>query len=152
MRFQVLAGALIVSLATSALALAATRAGESRGPDLVVSTLSQPPSVVFPGHDFPIADRTRNIGRATARATVTRYYLSANGHRTVVGHRSVVRLRPQLSSRGSATATVPVTLRFGTYSFVACADGRGVVREAAERNNCRTAAMKVIVKKPPPPV
>jgi hypothetical protein len=45
---------------------------------------------------------------------------------------------------------VPATLQVGTYSLIACADGTHVVREASERNNCRTAATKVVVKKPPP--
>jgi subtilase family serine protease len=152
MRFHVVAGALGVSLIASGLALASTSAGKIARPDLVVSSLSNPPSVVFRGRGFTVTDRTRNIGRATARATVTKYFLSANGQRTAAGRRSVVRLRPQRSSRGTTTVTVPTTLEFGTYSLVACADGAAAVRESNERNNCRTAATTVIVKKPPPPV
>jgi len=152
MRFQVLAGALVVSLVASGLALANTRAGDGARPDLIVSSVSTPDGfVVFQGSGFRVRDRTRNIGSASARATVTRYYLSANGHRTAVGRRSLARLKPQRSSTGSANATVPVTVQLGSYSLVACADGARAVREANERNNCRTAAAKIIVKKPPPP-
>jgi subtilase family serine protease len=153
MRFQALAGALVVSLVTSGLALAGTRAGDGARPDLTVSSVStQEGAVVFLGSSFQVRDRTRNIGSASARATVTQYYLSANGHRTAVGRRSLARLRSHRSSTGSATARAPVTLGLGTYSLVACADGAKAVRETNERNNCRTAATKVIVKKPPPPV
>ena len=153
MRFQAFAGALVVSLVTSALALAGTHAGDGARPDLTVSSVSTPDgAVVFQGSSFQVRDRTRNIGSASARATVTQYYLSANGHRTAVGRRSLARLRSHRSSTGSATANAPVTIELGTYSLVACADGAKAVRETNERNNCRTAATKVIVKKPPPPV
>ena len=151
MRFQVIAGALVVSLFASGLAPASTRTGNTARPDLVVSSLSNPPAVAFQGRGFAVTDRTRNIGGVTARATVARYYLSASGKRTAAGRRSVVPLRPQRSSRGSATVTAPATLQ-GTYSLVACADAGGAVRESSERNNCRTAATTVIVRKPPPPV
>jgi hypothetical protein len=153
MRFQVLAVALVVSLVLSGLALAGSRAGAGARPDLIVTSVSTPNGfVVFPGSGFQVRDRTRNIGSASARATVTQYYLRANGHRTAAGRRSVARLRSHRSSIGSATATAPATLELGTYSLLACADGARVAMETNERNNCRTAAMKIIVKKPPPPV
>jgi hypothetical protein len=46
---------------------------------------------------------------------------------------------------------VLVTLKPGTYSLVACADGTQAVRESNERDNCRAAARTVVVKPPPPP-
>jgi len=151
MRFQVLAGALVVSLVASGLALAGMRSGDAARPDLIVSSVSAPDgSVVFQGHSFQVRDSTRNIGSVSARATMTQYYLSANGHRTAAGRRSLARLRSHRSSAGSATATAPETLELGSYSLVACADGAKAARETNERNNCRTAATKVFVKKPPP--
>lgn len=152
MRVQLAVWALVVFLTGSAVGLAATRAGTRARPDLVVSSLSNPPSVVFLGKTFQVTDRTRNIGTATAGATTTRYYLTANAQQTVVARRSVARLKSHRSSTGSATATVPATLKGGTYSLVACADAAHVANEANERNNCKTATTKVIVKKPPPPV
>ena len=78
MRFQVLAVALIVAQGppqprSRHLAAASARA------DLVVNSLANPPAVVSAGDGFSARDRTRNIGEATARATVTRYYLSKAG-------------------------------------------------------------------------
>jgi hypothetical protein len=83
---------------------------------------------------------------------VTKYYLSTGGHRTEAGRRAVPRLRPQRSSTRSAMVSVAALVEVGTYSLVACADGTHVVKESSERDNCRTAATKVIVKKPPPRV
>jgi hypothetical protein len=152
MRFQLLAAALVASLAASASAYSAPRDSVRLKPDLVVSSLANPPTVVFQGDGFSVRDRTRNIGRATAHATVTRYYLSQSGRRTAVGKRSVAALKPSRSAAGSVTANVPASLETGGYSLVACADATGTVNEASDRNNCRTASTKVLVKKPPPPV
>jgi CARDB protein len=151
MRLQVVAGALVVSLVACGVVFAAT-AGTRAKPDLVVRSLSNPPTVVFQGSSFPVTDTTRNVGGATALPGATQYYLSTAGHRTAIGRRPVPRLRPQRSSTHSATARVPVTLELGAYSLIACADGTHIVRESNERNNCRVAATKVVVKKPPPPV
>lgn len=152
MRRKLFTGALVISLIGSGVAFASTGTSRATRPDLVVSSVSNPPAVTFPGHRFSVTDRTRNVGGAGARSTVTRYYLSSNGKRTAIGRRSIVSLMSGSSSRGSASATVPVTIQPGTYSLIACADARGAVREANERNNCRTAAATVIVKKLPPPV
>jgi hypothetical protein len=152
MRFQLLAAALVVFLAASTAAFSAPRAGVIARPDLVVSSLADPPAVAFPGGGFSVRDRTKNIGKATARATVTRYYLSKAGQRTAVGKRSVAALTPTRSSAGSITAKVPAGLETGSYSLVACADGTGLVREANEQNDCRTASTKIVIKKPPPRV
>jgi hypothetical protein len=152
MRFPALVGALAVPLIASSLAFTATRTGAAARPDLVVSSVSNPPGVVVQGASFPVRDRTRNVGSASARATVTRYFFAAKGQRTAAGRRAVVRLLSHRSSTGVATAKVPLTLAPGTYSVVACADGTRIVREANERDNCRASATTVVVRKPPPPV
>jgi hypothetical protein len=152
MRVQVFAAALAIVFTGSAIAFAATGTGARARPDLVVSSISNPPSVVFQGHSFQIRDRTRNRGLAAAGRTVTQYYLSKDGNREPAGRRSVPRLRAGRSSLGTGTVTALSSLELGTYSLVACADGAGAVRESSERDNCRIAATKVVIKKPPPPV
>src|SRR5204863_4324478 len=78
MRVQVFAAALAIVFTGSAIAFAAT--GVRAKPDLVVSSISHPPSVVFQGHSFQVRDSTRNRGGAAAGRTVTQYYLrSDNG-------------------------------------------------------------------------
>jgi CARDB protein len=152
MRVQVFAAALALVFTGSAVGFAAHAA--TAKPDLVVSSISNPPSVVFQGHSFQIRDRTRNRGRATAGRTVTQYYLrsDSSGAREPAGRRSVPRLRPAHSSSGIGTVTALSSLEIGTYSVIACADGGRAVSESSERDNCRTAATKVVIKKPPPPV
>ena len=152
MRFQVIAAALIVALGACAAAFSAPGGGVRARPDLVVNSLANPPAVVSAGDGFSARDRTRNIGKATARATVTRYYLSKGGQRTQVARRSVGLLKPGRSSAGSVTAKVPETLEIGAYSLVACADAPGAVTETNEKNNCRIAATRIVIKKPPPRV
>ena len=152
MRVQAFSAVLALVFTGSAIAFAATGNRVSARPNLVVSSISNPPDVVVPGHSFQIRDRTRNTGRAVAGRTVTQYYLSANGHRTAAGHRPVPRLRAGRSSAAAGTVTVAATLKPGAYLLLACADGGRVVRESSERDNCRTAATKLIVKKPPPHV
>ena len=102
MRVQVFAAALAIVFTGSAIAFAAT--GVRAKPDLVVSSISNPPSVVFQGHKFQVHDRTRNRGRATAAPTATQYYLisDSSGAREPAGRRSVPRLRPGHSSSGLA--------------------------------------------------
>ena len=152
MRLRLFTVAFAVFLLASGLAFASTRTSEAARPDLVVSSISNPPGVAFPGRVFSVTDRTRNIGGAAAGKTVTRYYLSASGKRTAIGLRSVSRLSPKRSSHGSANAKVPETVTFGVYSLVACADASNAFREANERNNCRKAATTIVIKKQPPPV
>jgi len=152
-RVQVFAAAFAIVFTSSAIAFAATGARVQARPDLVVSSISNPPAVVFQGNSFEVHDGTRNGGHATAGRTVTQYYLvnRADGRRTPAGRRSVPRLTPGRASSGTGTVRTLPSLVFGTYSLVACADGGRTVRESNERNNCRTAATTVIVKKPPPP-
>jgi subtilase family serine protease len=151
MRVQALIAALAIALTGSAIAFAATGSQLRARPDLVVSSLSNPPSVVLEGGTFQVRDRTRNRGSAAAGRTVTEYYLSGNGRRVPAGRHSVPRLRPGRSSARTGTVRVLSSLEIGTYSLVACADGAGAVRESNERNNCRTAATTLVVKHPPPP-
>jgi hypothetical protein len=151
MRVQVFAAALAVVFTGSAIAFAATGTGVQARADLVVSSLSNPPSVVFQGNTFQVHDVTRNRGVTGGVRTVTQYYLSGNGVREPAGSRSVPRLRAGRSSSGLGTVLARSSLEVGSYSLVACADGGRAVRESNERNNCRTAATKVVVKKPLPP-
>jgi subtilase family serine protease len=152
MRLRLFTVAFALFLLASGIAFASTRTSGAARPDLVVSSISNPPGVAFPGRVFPVTDRTRDIGGAAAGKTVTRYYLSASGKRTAIGRRAVIPLSPKRSSHGSANARVPATMAFGIYSLVACADASNAVREANERNNCRKAATTIVIKKPPPPV
>jgi hypothetical protein len=61
MRVHVFAAVLAIIFTGSAIAFAAT--GVRAKTDLVVSSISNPPTVIFQGHSFPFRDRARNRGR-----------------------------------------------------------------------------------------
>jgi len=119
-------------------------------PDLVVSSLSNPPASVPLGGSFTVTDTTQNQGTATAGASTTRYRLSTDPIITssdplLTGSRSVPSLAAGASSSGSVLVTVPTTIAPGSYYLGACADDLGVVAESNETNNCRASTTTVQV-------
>ncbi len=119
-------------------------AGTPVRPDLVetVVSLSQH------GPSLRVRDTVRNGGAATAPSSATGYYLA----HVRIGGRSVGRLRPRASSRGSRTVTIPSTIAPGSYRLLACADDRRRIRESNERNNCRATSSLVQVSDRTPPL
>lgn len=120
-------------------------------PDLLVSSVSNPPGSVAPGGSFPVTDTTWNQGTATAGASTTRYRLSTDNVITssdplLTGSRSVPSLAPGTGSMGSVTVTIPTTIGAGTYYLGACADDLGAVSESNEANNCRASTTTVQVQ------
>lgn len=121
------------------------------GPDLVVTSVSNPPASRTIGSTFSVTDTTANQGNAgTTVTTTTRYFLSLDavrnsGDKRLTGSRSVGPLLPGASSNGTATVTIPSTTAPATYFLLACADDKTVVKETNEKNNCRASASKVTV-------
>jgi hypothetical protein len=125
-------------------------------PDLVVTALSRPPATRLPGASFTLSDATKNRGRARARATTTRYYLSIDqkrnrGDRLLGGTRSVPRLRRGRTSSGTRTLNVGGIVAPDKYFVLACADDRKRARESREGNNCRSSATRLEVTTLPSP-
>jgi hypothetical protein len=120
------------------------------GPDLVESTVNNPPAVVTLNEQFTVTDVVENIGTGTAAASTTRYYFSVDGVQKTTrlggGGRSVPSLNPGGTSLGSDLVRVPITTKPRSYFLLACADDRKVVVEDNEGNNCRAAASQVEVK------
>lgn len=119
-----------------------------RGPDLVVTSVSNPPASAALASSFTISDTTLNQGSADAAASTTRYYLSLDtlrnsGDRLLTGSRPVPLLQPGISSNGMATATVPSNTPLATYYVLACADDLRRVAENNEANNCLATATQV---------
>jgi subtilase family serine protease len=126
-------------------------------PDLVVTTVGNPPASAVLGQTFSVSETVKNQGTADAGTTFTKYYLSSNGHTPLylLGNRSVAALTVGSMNSGSATATVPNEVPVGSYFLVACADsGPGTgprvsqVAESDESNNCTGSAMTVAVTGP----
>jgi subtilase family serine protease len=114
------------------------------GPDLIQTSVSDPPSTLTPGSTFSAADTVQNTGSATAAASTTRFYLSTTASKSgsilLSGTRSVASLAPTATSSGNTTVTIPSNLPSGTYFLLACSDDTKVVSETNENNNCMASA------------
>jgi subtilase family serine protease len=118
-------------------------------PDLVVTALDPAPVTALPGESFTVNTTVRNQGTVGGGASLTKFFLvSTTGpiKKNLKGTQNV----PALAA--SATESTPVTVAVfsdtvpGTYQLQACADGGGIVPEAVETNNCRTATGTITVE------
>jgi subtilisin family serine protease len=110
-------------------------------PDLVVTSLEDPPTTTLSGGSLRPTDITKNTGAANAGASTTRYYLSLDTTRDVgdillSGARAIPALGPGAISTDTATVFIPAGTAAGAYYVLACADDLGVVSEVNETNNC----------------
>jgi hypothetical protein len=119
-------------------------------PDLVATSVSDPPATVLPGSRFSVTDTVLNQGSAAAGASTTRYYLSLVPGKTpqstlLPGPRAVESLGTDARSQGTKPVVVPASLAPATYYLLACADDMARVIEMDESNNCAVAAARVTV-------
>jgi uncharacterized membrane protein len=120
------------------------------GPDLVETSLSNPPAVAAPGGTFSATDTEKNQGSGRAGASTTRYHLSldtvkGSGDVLLSGSRSVPSLASGAVSSGTVTVGVPSSIAAGSFYLLACADDLGAVAETNESNNCRASSGKVSI-------
>ncbi len=132
---------------------ASTAAVTLARPDLITTSLSDPPPSTIPGATFAVTDHVANVGEVAAVKSKTQYYLSVDGtydadDLPLVGTRSVPALAAGGASSGGQTVTVPTTAAHGTYVLLACADGSLQVGETNEANNCRASTAQVAVRAP----
>jgi hypothetical protein len=119
-------------------------------PDLVVTSVSDPPATAVAGGSFSVIDTTDNNGTGPAGASTTSYRLSTDAIITtsdplLIGGRSVPGLAAGSNSSGNTTVTIPANLASGTYFLGACADNANTVAESNETNNCLASATTVTV-------
>jgi hypothetical protein len=136
--------------AIAACALGAADAAAAALPDLRVRPLTAPAEAVAPGAAITVVVRTVNTGRRRAPKSTTVVLLSRDARRGRDDVR-VLRVRVRPLGRGRAAArtarlVVPAATPAGAYRLLACSDGRRVVRERRERNNCRAARRMLIVR------
>lgn len=107
------------------------------GPDLTVATFTMPFTVTA-GSTLSVGDSVKNVGAATAGASVIRFYLSVNtlfdSGDTLLAERAVAPIGAGLTNSGTTSVTIPSGLS-GTYYLFAVADGTNQVEEASEGNN-----------------
>jgi hypothetical protein len=123
------------------------------GRDLVVTEVSDPPTVATPGGAFTAIDRVANVGTLDAGAFIVRYYLSPTPERSgdaiaLKGARSISVLGAGVETEGSTVVTIPVTAPLGVFYLVSCADDTRKVAETNEANNCLAATAPVLLALP----
>ena len=118
-----------------------------QAPDLIISSISNPPSSGGQGQPITVKDTVKNIGPVDADPTVTKYNLVS----TVDGSKQDLKLpspevpTPLLKSGQTFTEQQIVTIRPetapGSYRLEACADGKSKsAAEQSEDNNCTTSS------------
>ncbi len=133
----------IAGLVFAALSLAAIASAAGLRPDLTLTTVT----VSEHGTSVRVTDTVLNVGGTAAPASTAAYSVGS----TRIGGRPVRRLAPGTASRGSRTLGIPRSIPPGTYWLRVCADATDRVRETSERNNCRAAATRVVVRDRTPP-
>lgn len=119
-------------------------------PDLVEGQVSNPPATRKRGTTFAVSDTAQNLGNVAAKASKTRYYLSADaakssGDKLLSGARSVPALAPGAAHSGGRSVKIPAATVPGSYFVLACADDAKASAESSETNNCTASGSKVNV-------
>jgi subtilase family serine protease len=121
-------------------------------PDLVISTIANPPSTIQVGGTFTASSGTTNQGNGAAGASTTRYFLSTNGiAKTGTLQEQAINAFPSGmpgSTQNTMTTISIPTIASGSYYLLACADVKNVVAESNENNNCLASALQVVVSGP----
>jgi subtilase family serine protease len=122
-------------------------------PNLVVSSITNPPGTASLGGKFSLTNSVRNLGSVVAGASSTKYYLVSTVDGTkqdLKGTQAV----PALNAGQTFSLLVTLEVRAletlpGQYKVQACADGGKDVTESNEDDNCLTSSGIVKVVGPP---
>jgi hypothetical protein len=112
-----------------------------RLPDLVVHGVGAQEQEVAPGGTLTVTALMINEGTATAAASSTGFYLSADeawdaGDRALQGGMEVPEVAAGGHFQGTAVTKVPNDMLPGDYYLIACADDLQEVTEPDDTNNC----------------
>ena len=121
-------------------------------PNLVVSSISNPPGTTSIGGNFDLTNSVRNAGSVGAGASGTKYYLfsTANGTKQdLKGNQAVPALNAGQTFGLKVSLEVRTETLPGQYKVQACADGGKDVSESNEDDNCLTSSGVVKVVGPP---
>jgi hypothetical protein len=122
---------------------------EARMPDLVVTAVTSPGTAAA-GGVLAVTDTVQNAGDATAAASTTRHYLSADrtkdpGDVLLTPGQILGRLLPGQAATLASVVTVPPTTALGSYFLISCADDLNVVPESDENNNCQAIPVTIVL-------
>jgi subtilase family serine protease len=121
-----------------------------KGPDLIETSVTNPPQIFKVGSTFAVTDTVKNQGNVDTGPSVTQYYLSGNtlkdkGDILLIGGRYVIGLAPGEALMGTESLKIPSDTPPGAYYLLACADDMENVGETDEKNNCIASTTKVQV-------
>ena len=141
---------MFVVLAAAPLAEAATPRA-----DLTAGAPAGLPTAAEPGAALTLRFAVKNAGRARAKRSFARLFLSKDAKKSKddlpLGARSKVgALRPRKTEKEKVRGVVPAFAGAGLYRVIACADEGKKVRERSERNNCRASRGTLRVELPAP--
>ncbi|HEV8439781.1 MAG TPA: CARDB domain-containing protein [Methylomirabilota bacterium] len=145
-----------VGLALGLLLLWASVVFAQPQPNLVVARVTSPPAAAFRGDSFTITVTVRNVGRAAAGPSTTKFYLvSTTGPtkknledgstKNLKGTQEIGDLAGGVTETVHPTLTVYSDTLAGTYTVQACADSAKLVTETADSDNCATSVDTVTV-------
>lgn len=122
-------------------------------PDLIVTTLSEPPASGRVGTTFEVSERVSNRGSLAAGSSVTHYYLSIDGLKDegdirLIGSRTVPPLAPNQDEGGTASVSIPEGIVGDAYYLLACANDTLAFAEGDGTNNCRSSLGRVQIGRP----
>ena len=135
---------------TALLAAAPATAYGAGRPDLQTRAVAPPPATVEQGQALRATATVANRGRAAARPSAVRFYLSRDrrvgrGDVKLPGQVPMAKLKRRAALDAALLPVVPVRAGAAAYYLIACADDRRKVRESNERNNCHAARKRVKV-------
>ncbi|WP_377320196.1 CARDB domain-containing protein [Pimelobacter simplex] len=117
--------------------------------DLVVSAVGSPPAKVRHGSRFNLGATVANKGRAAAKPSSLRFYLSKDRLRGAgdisAGTVPVPKVKFRKKRVVSGRVDVPWGTADGKYWVIACADATQRVKETKEGNNCQASKTQVEV-------
>src|SRR5262249_20131647 len=104
--------------------VASTQTVRVTRPDLITTTVSNPPAAAAPRSTFSVTDTVKNQGAVAAGPSTARYYLSTDQQKSsqdalLQGSRSVPGLGVGATSTGTVAVTIPSATALGTYYLVA---------------------------------
>ena len=134
--------------------ISSTKTVQVTAPDLVETSVSDPPSTASAGDSFSVTDTVENQGSSTPLRSFTQYYLSSSGVKDsgailLIGKRSIPALTPGMTSKGTVTVEIPFNAKEDTYYLLACADDTSEITEGNEQNNCIASSTQVTLSHPP---
>ena len=126
---------------------------DAANPDLVVSTLSDPPATARAGDSFSLTSVVKNVVTSpgsVAGASTTKFYLvRGSTKKNLKGVQAIPELAPGASDGAAVALSVFSDTIPDTYSVQACADADEIVSEVSNSNNCTTALEEITILESP---